>query len=160
VDVGDPDYQRFILEQALRHIERIPDSSGICIDRLDWLRNYNSGADDGVSWVENRPARSLYQSWLDLLGKLGPLMHNADKVIFVNNHIKRLELLRQVDGIYCEFCQTGPALNATGLLSVRRPALGWTDDEATVQADPDGLFQRHLHMGVYPTAPYPNNNTV
>ena len=160
VDVGDPDYQRFILEQARRHIERIPDSSGICIDRLDWLRNYNSGADDGVSWVENRPARSLYQSWLDLLGKLGPLMHNADKVIFVNNHIKRLELLGQVDGIYCEFCQTGPALNATGLLSVRRPALGWTDDEATVRADPDGFFQRHLHMGVYPTAPYPNNNTV
>ena len=40
-DVGDPDYQRFMLEQARRYIERIPDSSGICIDRMDWLRYYN-----------------------------------------------------------------------------------------------------------------------
>jgi len=158
VDVGDLDYQRFILEQARRHIEKIPDSSGICIDRLDWLRYNNPHADDGVTWVDGRPARSLYQSWQDLLAKLGPLMHHAGKVIFVNNHIKRLELLREVDGIYCEFCQTGPALNATGLLSVRRSALGWTDDAATVNTDPDAFFQRHLYLGVFPTAPYPNNN--
>jgi hypothetical protein len=158
VDVGDPGYQNFILEQARRHIEQLPDSAGICIDRLDWLRSYNTNADDGVSWVATGPARSLYQSWRDLLARLGPLMHHAGKVIFVNNHVKRLELMREVDGIYCEFCQTGPALNATGLLSVRRPALGWTDAEATVRANPDAFFQRHLHLGVFPTAPYPGNN--
>ena len=89
---------------------------------------------------------------------LGPLMHDAGKVIFVNNHIKRLELLRQVDGVYCEFCQTGPALNATGLLCLHRPALGWTSGEQDIRPDSDAFFQRHLHMGVYPTAPYPGNN--
>jgi hypothetical protein len=157
-DVGDPDYQRFMLEQAKRYIERIPDSSGICIDRLDWLRYYNLNADDGVSWVDGKPARSLYQSWRGFMALLGPLMHDAGKVIFVNNHVKRLELLQHVDGIYCEFCQAGPALNSTGLLSLRRPAIGWTSGEQDIRPDPDAFFQRHLHMGVYPTVPYPGNN--
>ena len=38
MDPGEPAYQQFLLEQARRHIERLPDSAGICIDRLDWLR--------------------------------------------------------------------------------------------------------------------------
>jgi hypothetical protein len=158
VDPGDPAYQRHLLEQAQRHLDRVPSAVGIAIDRMDWLRLYNRRADDGVSWVDGKPARSLYQSWHGLLAKLGPLMHNAGKVIFVNNHVKRLDLLRHVDGIYCEFGQNGQALNATGLLSVRRPAIGWTDEEKTVRADPDAFFQRHLYMGVYPMAPYPSNN--
>lgn len=157
-DVGDPDYRRFMLDQAKRHIERIPDSSGICVDRMDWLRYYNRNADDGASWVDGKPARSLYQSWRGFMDQLGPLMHRADKVIFVNNHVKRLELLRHVDGIFCEFCQAGPALNATGLLCLRRPAVGWTSGEQDIRPNPDAFFQRHLHMGVYPTAPYPGNN--
>jgi hypothetical protein len=157
-DVGDPDYERFMLEQARRHIEKLPDTSGICIDRLDWLRLYNVHGDDGVSWVDGKPARSLCGSWRGFTAKLGPLMHGAGKVIFVNNHIKRLDLLEHVDGIYCEFCQAPPALNSTGLLCVRRPALGWTDAEATVRANSDAFFQRHLHLGVYPTAPYPGNH--
>jgi hypothetical protein len=158
VDVGEPCYQQFILEQARRQIDKLPDSSGICIDRLDWLRYYNHRGDDGISWVDGRPARLLYQSWHSLLEKLGPMMHQADKVIFVNNHVKRLELLRHVDGIYCEFCQTGPALNSTGLLTLRKPGVGWTVNPGTLRPDPDAFFQRHLHMGVYPTAPYPGNN--
>jgi hypothetical protein len=158
VDVGDPDYQKFMLEQAKRHIEKLPDTSGICIDRLDWLRVYNVCGDDGLSFVDGKPARSLCRSWHAFAARLGPLMHDAGKVIFVNNHIKRLDLLEYVDGIYCEFCQASPALNSTALLCVRKPALGWTDSEATVRADPDAFFQRHLHLGVFPTAPYPCNN--
>ena len=45
-------------------------------------------------------------------------MHEAGKVIFVNNYLKRLELLRHADGIYCELAHTGPALNSSGLLGV------------------------------------------
>ncbi len=151
MDVGDPGYQEFMLEQARRHIDKLPDSSGICIDRMDWLRYYNRG-DDGVSWVEGKPARSLYRSWRDFMSKLGPMMHAAGKVIFVNNHVKRLDLLPQVDGIFCEFCQAGSALNSTGLLTLFKPALGWTPAPDTLRPDPDAFFQRHLHMGVYPTA--------
>ena len=75
VDMGNPAYQKFMLEQARRHIEKLPDSSGICIDRLDWLRYYNPRGDDGVSWVDGKPARSLFLSWRELMSKLGP--HDA-----------------------------------------------------------------------------------
>ena len=133
VDVGETGFQRFILAQARRHIEKLPDSAGICIDRLDWLRYYNPRGDDGVSWVDGKPARSLYMSWRDFMARVGPMMHKADKVIFVNNHEKRLELLKGVDGVYCEFCQTGPALNSTGLLTLRKPGVGWTPDAGTLR---------------------------
>ena len=63
VDPGDPAYQKFLLEQAQRHLDRLPDSAGICMDRMDWLRYYNFCADDGVSWIGGRPVRSLYRSW-------------------------------------------------------------------------------------------------
>ena len=157
VDPGDPGFQKFLLEQAARHNQVIPDSSGICIDRTDWLSRYNPGADDGVSWVNGKPARSLYVSWQSLLSKLGPLMHADGKVIFINSLTSRLDLMRQIDGIYCEFGNTGPALNSSALMAIRKPALEWTYLE-TLRPDPDLFFQKHLHLGAYPTAPYPNNN--
>ena len=125
---------------------------------MDWLRFYNPRGDDGLSWVDGRPARSLYMSWREIMSKLGPLMHRGDKVIFGNNQTKRLELLRHLDGIYCEFGHMGPALNVNAILAVRKPLLCWTPDPGTLQPDPDAYFQRHLHLGAYPTAPYPGNN--
>jgi hypothetical protein len=158
MDVGNPGYQKFMLEQAQRHIERLPVSSGICIDRTDWLRQYNSRADDGVSWVNGKPARSLYLSWRDFMAKLGPLMHAAGKVIYVNTLTKRLELLRHVDGIYDEYGQTPTALNTSALMALRKPLMCWTPGANDLRPDPDAFFQRHLHLGAYPTALYPGNN--
>ena len=158
LDCGDPAYREFLLEQARQHLAKLPQSSGICIDRLDWLRIYNGAADDGESWFEGRPARSLLASWNDLMARLGPLMHDAGKVVFVNNHDKRLDLLRHVDGIFDEFTYAGAPLNLTALLTLRKPALGWTDTEEALKPDPDGFFQRYLHLGVYPMAPFPSND--
>jgi hypothetical protein len=162
VDPGDPAYRRFLLEQARRHIEKLPDSAGLCIDRLDWLDRYNQRADDGASWVDGRPARSLFLSWQELMAKLGPLMHDADKVIFANSLRMRLELLGQVDGIFCELRKTprgqGPAINGNALLGVRKPVLLWTFAENWLKPDADEFFQRHMHLGVFPTAPYPGNH--
>ena len=158
IDPGDPAFQKYILEQADRHIRMIPESSGICIDRMDWLDRSNGKADDGASWIGGKPARSLCVSWNNLLSRLGPKMHDADKVIFVNPIYSRLDLLRQVDGIYTEFGQDGRSLNACALLGLRKPVLAWTYNETLHQPDPDSFMQRHLHLGVYPTAPYPWNN--
>ena len=107
IDLGDPAYREFMLDQAERHIALVPDTDGICIDRIDWLRLDNPAADDGVSWVDGRPARSLYRSWIAFMDELGPLMHRADKVIFANTMTMRLELARQLDGIYNEFGKNG-----------------------------------------------------
>ncbi|HUW61925.1 MAG TPA: hypothetical protein VMZ06_13070, partial [Candidatus Bathyarchaeia archaeon] len=158
MDPGAPDYQAFLIEQAQRHVDLLPAADGICIDRLDWLRFYNPRGDDGVSWQAGKPSRSLYISWHDVMSKLAPVMHNAGKFIFVNNHLKRIDLLRDVDGIYCEFAHIGAALNETGMLCALKPAIGWTSSEKDLRPDPDALFQRHLYMGVYPTAPLPQND--
>jgi hypothetical protein len=158
VDPGDPYYQKFILEQAARHIKLVPETDGICIDRTDWLTFYNSQADDSVSWVDGLPARSLYLSWTGLMSKLGPLMHQADKVILSNMMPMRLELGRELDGIYTEFGQNGNALNTSALLCTRKPAVAWTYNKTIQEPDPDLFMQRHLYLGVFPTAPFPFNN--
>ncbi len=158
MDCGEPSYRQFLLEQAKRHIEKLQESSGICIDRLDWLRFYNERRDDGLSWFVDKPARSLLVSWKGLMKDLGPMMHEAGNVIFVNNHDKRLDLLHSVDGIFDEFTSNGAALNTTALLCIRRPALGWTNREEEIKSDPDGFFQRFLYLGVWPMAPFPGND--
>ncbi len=158
MDCGGPKYRAFLLTQARRHIEKLPDSSGICIDRMDWLRFYNIRGDDGVSWRRNQPGCSLYSSWRGLMAEMGPLFHAADKVIFVNPLINRTDLLRHVDGIYHEFGQVPAELNSAAVQCVRKPCVAWTADEESLRPAPDAYFQRHLYLGVFPTAPLPMND--
>lgn len=167
MDCGDPTYQHFILEQAKRHINMLPNSAGICIDRMDWLRYFNAKADDGVTLFNGKPARSLFESWKSLITKLGPVMHQAKKVIFVNPMAMRLDLMKGIDGFYSEHGESGPGLNSMAFISLRKPAITWTYmwwgtwDKAPrfeLLPNPDQFFQRHLFMGVFPTAPYPYNN--
>lgn len=159
MDCGEPSYRNFLLDQAKKHIELLPSTSGICIDRLDWLRMYNEERDDGRSWFDGQPARSLIYSWKNLMSELGPMMHNNNKVVFVNNHNKRLDLLKQVDGIFDEFTFMNSPLNLTALLCVNKPALGWTHDSTVIKAvGADNFFQKYLYLGVYPMAPFPGND--
>jgi hypothetical protein len=158
MDCGGASYRRFLLSQARMHVEKLPESAGICIDRTDWLSYYNPSADDGVSWVDGKPARSLLMSWKSLMSELGPLMHRAGKVIFANTLLSRIELYRSVDGFYAEFgCQPGP-FNTAALMGLRKPVMEWTADASNLRPDPDLFFQRHLYMGVFPTVPYPGND--
>jgi hypothetical protein len=159
MDCGDPAYQQFLLNQAQRHIREIPNSFGICIDRLDWLRFFNENADDGITWFDGKPARSLANSWKGLMGKLGPLMHNAGKSVLVNNHYKRIDLLQQADGILDEFTNATAPLNLTAFLTLNKPALGWTPGKEVIEAaGGDNFFQKYLYLGVFPMCPFPGND--
>ena len=158
-DCGDAAYQRFLLQQARRHIKEIPHSFGICIDRLDWLRFFNQRADDGKTWFDSRPARSLVNSWKDLMQQLGPLMHGAGKYILVNNHYKRIDLLQHADGILDEFTNATSPLNTTAFLTLDKPALGWTPGREVIEAaGGDNFFQKYLYLGVFPMCPFPGND--
>ncbi len=158
-DCGDPEYQKFILEQADRHNRMIPDSFGICIDRLDWLSKYNPNGDDGVSWVDGKPSRALYSSFLSLMDKLGPMMHDAGKVIFVNPDNTKLDWMKHADGIIDEHAHFGPGLNTSAFVCMRKPVITWSNFTAELnESQPDAYIQRHLHMGAYPMAPYPWNH--
>jgi hypothetical protein len=159
MDCGDPAYKDFLLDQAQKHIDLIPSSEGICIDRLDWLRMYNEEKDDGISWYIDRPARSLITSWKELMKDMAPLMHRNNKVIFVNNHDKRIDFLKNTDGIFDEFTYAGVPLNLTAILCINKPALGWTADNKPIKSEgADNFFQKYLYMGVYPMAPFPGND--
>jgi len=158
-DPGEPVYKDFLLDQARKHVKYLPEASGIAIDRMDWLRMYNENRDDGITWFVDRPARSLITSWKDLMKDLAPIMHNAGKTIFVNNHVKRIDLLKNTEGIFDEFTYAGAPLNTTAFMCISKPALGWTSDSSNIHKEgPDAFFQKYLYMGVYPMAPFPGND--
>jgi hypothetical protein len=157
LDCGEPSYQNFMLDQARKLIEKIPDSSGLCIDRLDPLRLYNFRRDDGVSWFDG-PARSLITSWKDFSEKLGAVQHHAGQTLFVNNHVKRLDILRHVDGLYDEHADFGPSKNLNALLGIFKPTIGWAREEDKFKPDADTFMQRYLYLGTFPMAPFPQND--
>jgi hypothetical protein len=158
MDCGEKVYRDFLVNQARRHIEKFPESSGICIDRMDWLWCYNRQRDDGVTWYEGRPARSLVVSWHELMHRIGPLMHDAGKVIFGNPMYARLDLMRQLDGFYDEHGQHPNSINTCSLLALNKPYIAWTWELEDIKKDPDAYFQRHLHLGAYLTAPVAGND--
>lgn len=158
VDPDNNDYTTFLIEQIQRHLDHIADSSGICIDRLDWTRLFNSDSDDGISFANNTKVKSMLVSWKRIIGRIASLVHSANKVVWVNNHNKRIDTMLHVDGIFDEFSYKGAALNTTALLTLFKPAIGWVANERQVLNDPDNFFQRYLHMGVLPMAPFPGND--
>ncbi len=159
MDPGAKDYQDFIIEQAQRQIDYLPSSSGICIDRMDWLTYLNINADDGMTWYEGNPARSLFNSWRSLMERMGPMMHKRDLVIFLNPMVAmRLDMMKHGDGIYSEHNELGPGLNSSVFLGLCKPVVAWTWDEKSFEPDPDYYLQRFLYLGVFPSAPVPDNN--
>ncbi|NLP11033.1 hypothetical protein GX408_11625 [bacterium] len=158
MDCGDSTYADFLINQCRLHLNYFPDAHGICIDRMDWLGEYNSRRDDGVSWVGDRPVASLYFSWIQLLDRIGPMWHGANKVIFSNPHVNRLELMRQIDGVYNEFGHIGFNLNMSAFLCLRKTLLAWTSSVEDLKGDADAYLQHHLYMGAFPTAPFPGND--
>ncbi len=158
-DPGEPVFAAFLEDQTRRFVREVPHCAGICIDRMDWLEWYNPRRDDGVSWVNGKAARSLRVSWLQITERLGRVLHDADKAMFVNPHIKRLDLMRHVDGIFDEYGYLPFNNNATALLGLRKSVIGWTPGEDYLKQDPDAFFQRQLYLGIFPMAPFPENST-
>ncbi len=159
VDCGDPAYQKFLLDQARREIREIPNAFGIAIDRMDWLRFFNERANDGVSWFHGKAVRSLNVSWKRLMDKLGPIMHHAGKAILANDLVKRIDLLKQVDGLFDEYGYAGSPLNTTAFMTLNKPAIAWTSGARDLhRVGVDNFFQKYLYLGVFPMCPFPNND--
>lgn len=157
MDCGEASYQDHLLDQARKLIEKIPESSGMCIDRLDYFRLYNFRRDDGVTWYDG-PARALVNSWKEFSEKLGRIQHDAGQALFVNNHVKRLDTLRHVDGLFDEHSALGTSKNLTALLGMFKPVIAWVREEDKFKPDPDTFMQRFLYLGMFPMAPYPQND--
>lgn len=164
-----------IVEQAQRHIERIPSFEGIAIDRLDYSEFFNFDRDDGVSfvpvngskgsnystWVWGR-ARALRLSYRHTYARLHEVLHArqtppARRKLMLNNcnWLCRLDENRYFDGTFSE----GAALNSVAWTGLRQPTILWTYAlSGTDPADLDLYFQQHLLMNVYPMAPMAKND--
>jgi hypothetical protein len=156
VDPAEPVWRNQLLAQVQRLVRELPDSDGICIDRMDWLTLYNVHRDDGASWVDGAPARSLVNSWKDTGSQVAAIVHAAGKFVYANPLVRRLDAVRFIDGFYDEYADNPAMLNQCALLAVYKPAIAWTRDLDTLRPDPDAFFQRHLHLGVFPSVPYPD----
>lgn len=157
-DVGDSAYAAFLLEQAHRHVLKLPQAHGIALDRIDWFNEYNWHADDGKSWIQGKPVRSLLNSFKGFIPRLAGVFHRAGKVIFCNPEMNRLDMMEYFDGVFNEFGYLGFNLNQSAFLTFFKPLICWTPDKATVLKSPDQFFQRHLVMGAFPMAPFPGND--
>ncbi len=158
MDPGVESYQNFIVDQAERTVKNLPNSYGICIDRMDWTRFYNHATDDGVSWMGDQAVGSMHVSWHSIMDRLHEVFHSNNKVIFVNNHVKRIDQLRYVDGIFDEFTYAGSPTNTIGLMCTHKPALGWMSNDSQLKPDPDEVMQKYLFLGIYPMCPFPGND--
>ena len=92
------------------------------------------------------------------MNKIGPLLHENGKVLFINNHVKRLNDLKQVDGIFDVYGYVPASLNANAFLCVNKPLLGWAMNSASIGNDLDAYMQKFLHLGMFPMAPFPGND--
>jgi hypothetical protein len=156
LDPGEPVWQDLLLKQAHHMVAKLPASDGICIDRMDWLTAYNPHRDDGVSWKNGKAARSFLISWNEALSRLAPIFHDAGKCIFVNCLLRRVDVLQHIDGLFTEFGDSPSVLNLAAVLGSQRPVIAWTNSINSLRPDPDAYFQRRLHLGVFPMAPYPD----
>jgi hypothetical protein len=158
VDPGEPVYADHLIDMINRYVEKLPHFEGITIDRLDWTRLYNTRKDDGVSWFNGAPARSMHISWNNLIDRIAKILHENDKVVFINNHVKRLDHIKYVDGIFDEYGHVASSINTNALLCVNKPLLGWCYNKSSIGSDFDAYMQKHLHLGMYPMAPFPAND--
>jgi len=97
MDTMEPAFEDLIVEQAQRHLDKLPTFEGIAIDRLDYSEFYNYDADDGVSWVPHAssgnganvwgPARAVRVSYRHTFNRLHKVFHpegGGGKMMLIN----------------------------------------------------------------------------
>ena len=155
-DLGVKSYQDFLVDQTRRHMEKLPESSGLCFDRTDYLRLYNWKRDDGVAWSAGAKCGSLALSWIDMMRRIGSIVHEQGKVIFCNPLYRRVDLYEHIDGFYDEIGNLPSSLNLCALMALDKPYVAWTVE--IPKSHEHETMQRHLYLGSFLTVPLPQNN--
>lgn len=155
VDPGDPAWKTEIIRQITDICIRLPQCSGVVIDRMDWLSRFNSKGDDGVTWT-GTPKRSLLHSWHQVMEQMISVTKAHNKVVFGNvQDYRRLDAMRHLDGVYNEN-RSGGIHNLIAIAGVRKPVVTWGSPNN------DAGFQEYLYLGIFPSLPFPkaNHNTL
>jgi len=168
LDNADRLYQKFLTYQAASHVLSLDNFRGIVVDRSDWMDYYNLDGDDGISFVNGSVASSLRVSYRNTMSRVVQMMAEASNqkqtpppVALINTlGNARLDVMGPYDGSFSEG-SVPEGLNRVGLLGVASPTILWVNGHADccdTDAAAHTFFQRHLYMGVYPVAPFPNND--
>lgn len=169
----DMPYLAHVLDMASTSMARAP-SSGVCIDRQDWLGHVNPNEDDKRTWLESigRPIRAMIHSWKPAMRQFAARWHARDQAVIINDHSNRLDMMEFVDGIYAEMgdmitsdsTADRGSLNSHGI-GTALASLGSTVAYIWNHPKPDmtASFARsglaaHLWAGVFPTLPVKNND--
>ncbi|MCL2659144.1 MAG: discoidin domain-containing protein [Acidobacteriaceae bacterium] len=164
MDPGDAAYDQHLVDQAQALLSRLPSYAGIAIDRFDEFRFMNTRADDGVTWYDGRPARSLINSWKQLAPGLEATVHGLGKQVWGNSTFNsRVDLYKGLDGVFTENDAASTALNLDAFLGLQRPVIEWVyspapgTDPRAYEAELEAVLQRCLYMGVFAMADSPVN---
>lgn len=104
-------------------------SSGVCIDRQDWIGVVNPTADDGRTWLPTgdpsnpfQRVRAMIFSWKLAMEAFAAEWHAQGQVVIINDHSNRLDMMRYCDGIYAEMgdMQTTATTTTSDLNTGRR----------------------------------------
>ncbi len=137
----------FLQDQVARHLRRLPELAGFCIDRLDWASTLDYGHDDGRTMVGRRHAADMADAVSAGVQEVVGQSHAAGKRVYVNQFY-RLEPLKDVDG----YCHENDYLLGLNWLSPFRPVSAW-HKSTTYAADPlrfEAEMKRRLLWAVFP----------
>jgi len=168
----DMPYLAHVLDMARTGLART-NSSGVCIDRQDWIAFVNPRADDGRTWfpyfsstesnaTKFGPVRAMIFSWNLAMAALAGVMHPAGKAIIINDHVNRIGMMRDVDGIYAEMGDVGKTgfthVFGSALVAMHKPVVSWIHGGGRWGHVSDQGLQGFLYLGIYPTIPVKNND--
>lgn len=166
MDPGTSQYQEHLLKMSQTIMSQTP-STGLCIDRQDWVGLLNFERDDGVTWYEGRdapggqPVAAMVYSWKQAMAKLTDLWHKVpDQPLLINPLTFRLDMMEFADGIFAEYGDSPHMQFISGLLGLARPSIMWSHP-GSGNVDPnhiDDFLQRHMHFGIWPALPIQDND--
>jgi hypothetical protein len=139
-------YRQMLMDQARRHVQRIPEFDGFIVDRLDWASGFDYSRDDGLSMDGDRPMENMAVPVADALGELNRIAHEAGKRVILNQ-FWRADVLRDADG----YCHENDYLPAMAYVAPFRPASAWHRRSYSGDLLPfEAQMKRRLFWALFP----------
>lgn len=108
---------QYIRDQAVKLIERFPESDGLFVDNLCY-KWFDFSRDDGISSADNRPCSKTTFGFHELLKEVAAFLRKRGKFTFANGPIN-VEVQRHIDGFVAE--TESELLGYLGYMGVFKP---------------------------------------
>lgn len=129
----DPSYVwgNYIISQITHILDQYPGADGIFYDRMDYY-NYDYAHDDGITYIDDRPAYMLAFAQEEINKTIFDLCHTKGKSILGNGPTS-IEICKNLDGILAESDPT--TLQRLQYLALTRPLVFLVKDYTPEQTE-------------------------